>query len=53
MDNHTRNTYWDLQITKPHWCDYLHPTLWNYDTSPLDAVCSQTNTFLHIILTVC
>lgn len=53
MENHTKKTYWDLQITKPHWCDYLLQALWNHDTSPLDAVCTRTNTVLCIILTVC
>jgi hypothetical protein len=52
MENHTKKTYCDLQITKPHWCDYLLPALWN-DTSPLDAVSTQINTVLHIIITVC
>jgi len=53
MENHKKNTYWDLQITKPHWCDYLLRALWYYDTSPLDAVHTQTNTVLHIIITMC
>jgi len=53
MENHTKSTYWDLQITKPHWCDCLLQALWNYDTSPLDAVHTQINTVLHIIITMC